>query len=118
MRLHKGMVIVMLLGGAAACAKSGNEAGQEAPEQAAAPAGEAGSAAAVQLTVEDSSLIARATVTDEAARAAALASVPGGQIVAGELEEEGGSLIYSYDVKVEAQEGVQEVHVDATTGKV
>ena len=118
MRLHKGMVIVMLLGGATACAKSGNEAGQEAPEQAAAPAGEAGSAAAVQLTVEDSSLIARATVTDEAARAAALASVPGGQIVAGELEEEGGSLIYSYDVKVEAQEGVQEVHVDATTGKV
>jgi uncharacterized membrane protein YkoI len=118
MRLHRGMVAVLLLAGATACAKSGNEAAREAPEQAAAPAGEAGSAASVKLTVEDSSLIARATVTDEAARAAALASVPGGQITAGELEEEGGSLIYSYDVKVEGMEGVQEVHVDATTGKV
>lgn len=118
MRRSRGMIIAMLLAGATACAKNGNEASKEAPEQAAAPAGEAGSAAAVKLTVEDSSLIARASVTDEAARATALERVPGGQIVAAELEEEDGSLIYSYDVKVGGQEGVQEVHVDATTGKV
>jgi uncharacterized membrane protein YkoI len=119
MRLRREMVVVMLLAGATACAKSGSEASREAPEQAAAPAGEAvESPAAVKLTVEDSSLIARVGVTDEAARAAALERVPGGQVVAAELEEEGGLLIYSYDVKVEGREGVQEVHVDAATGKV
>jgi uncharacterized membrane protein YkoI len=117
------MIVVMLLAGATACAKSGNETREKAPEQAVAPAGEAasapsGDAAAVKLTVEDSSLIARAAVTDAAARATALERVPGGRIVAAELEEEGGALIYSYDVKVEGQEGVQEVHVDAATGKV
>ena len=70
------------------------------------------------LQVEDSTLLARAKVTDEAARAAALARVPGGRIVAAELEEEDGAFIFSYDVKVEGKEGTEEVHVDALTGAV
>ncbi len=60
----------------------------------------------------------RAKITDQAARTAALARVPGGRVIGAELEEEDGLLIYSYDIAVEGQEGVQEVHVDAVTGKV
>lgn len=70
------------------------------------------------LEVEDSTLLVRAKVTDEAARAAALARVPGGRIVAAELEEEDGSFIFSYDVKVEGKKGIDEVWVDAVTGQV
>jgi len=124
MRLHRGWIFAMLVAGATACAKSGNDAARKAQEQTPAPGGEAAGAvaapeaAAVKLAVEDSALLARASVTDEVARAAALERVPGGHITAAELEEEDGLLIYSYDVNVDGQEGVQEVHVDATTGKV
>lgn len=62
---------------------------------------------------------AEADDENEAGEAAdALARVPGGRIVAAELEEEDGALIFSYDVRVEGQEGVEEVHVDALTGEV
>lgn len=70
------------------------------------------------LVEETPGLMARAKVSDQDARTAALARVPGGRIVGAELEEEDGLLIYSYDIAVEGQEGVQEVHVDAATGKV
>jgi hypothetical protein len=63
-------------------------------------------------------LMARAEVTVEAAKATALAHVPGGVVAAGELEEEGGELIYSFDIRVEGSEGIEEVHVDAITGAV
>jgi uncharacterized membrane protein YkoI len=70
------------------------------------------------LVEETPGLMARAKVSDQDARTAALARVPGGRIVGAELEEEDGILIYSYDIAVEGQEGVQEVHVDADTGDV
>ena len=85
----------------------------EAPSTAAPAPGSGAS-----LIVASPDLLARARVTDEAARATALAAVPGGAITAAELEEEGGSLIYSYDVSVPGRDGVEEVHVDAVTGKV
>jgi len=99
----------------------GQEAAEAAAEKKGAEADEADEAevsGVVKLSVEDSTLLTRAKVTDEAARAAALARVPGGRVVGAELEEEDGLFIYSYDVKVEGKEGVEEVHVDAVTGKV
>ena len=44
--------------------------------------------------------------------------VPGGMIVAAEIEEEKGRLLYSFDVKVPGTAGVEEVNVDAMTGKL
>jgi hypothetical protein len=35
-----------------------------------------------------------------------------------ELEREKGKLIYSYDIKVTRKSGIEEVSVDAMTGKV
>jgi len=63
-------------------------------------------------------LAARAKVSGETARATAVARVPGGKVVSGELEEEGGMLVYSFDIKVEGQSGVEEILVDALTGEL
>jgi uncharacterized membrane protein YkoI len=63
-------------------------------------------------------LAKRAKVTEPEAAAAVMARVPKGQIEAMELEEEGGKFIYSYDVKTPGKSGIDEVHVDAMTGKV
>lgn len=63
-------------------------------------------------------LAKKAKVTEPEAAAAVMARVPKGHIEAMELEEEGGKFIYSYDVKTAGKSGIDEVHVDAMTGKV
>ena len=80
--------------------------------------GQAAPVAEVKLKEEKAGLLAKAKVTDAAARQAALAKVPGGSIVQAEIEEEKGKLIFSYDVKVAGADGIQEVAVDARTGAV
>lgn len=50
------------------------------------------------------------------AKAIALKQVPGGKIESAELENEGGKLIYSFDIK--ATTGITEVNVDAMNGKI
>jgi len=62
--------------------------------------------------------VKRATVSEHDAAKAAEASVKHGRIQAVELEDEGGKLIYSYELKVAGKSGVEEVNVDARTGKV
>lgn len=59
-----------------------------------------------------------AKIPEARARATALARVPGGRVRSEELEREGGHLIYSYDIAVSGRSGIDEVHVDARTGKV
>ena len=48
----------------------------------------------------------------------ALARVPGGTVHKGVLEEEDGKLIYSFEIKVPGKSGIEEVNVDAKSGKV
>jgi uncharacterized membrane protein YkoI len=59
---------------------------------------------------------AKLTMAD--ARAMALKTVPGATIQAGEIEREGGKLIYSFDMKVAGKSGIDEVNIDAITGKL
>jgi uncharacterized membrane protein YkoI len=59
-----------------------------------------------------------AKVTLESARKTALAAVRGGKIQSEELEREKGKLVYSFDIKVGKKSGVEEVAVDALTGKI
>jgi hypothetical protein len=75
-------------------------------------------AQAVTIKEEKPGLLKLAKVTPEAATASALAKVPGGKIDKGEIEKEKGKLIYSFDIKVEGKSGIDEVAVDAMTGKV
>jgi uncharacterized membrane protein YkoI len=62
----------------------------------------------------------QAKVDDKAARAAAIAEVKaaGARIASGGLEVEDGCLVYSFDVKIPNRSGVQEILIDAGSGKV
>ena len=64
------------------------------------------------------SLAKQAKVTEAAAAATALARVPKGAIQGVELEKEKGKLIYSYDIKTAGKSGIDEVNIDAMTGKI
>ncbi len=57
-------------------------------------------------------------ISEKHARATALARVPNSSVKAEELEHEGGRWIYSYDLTVPGKSGIEEVNVDANTGKV
>ena len=63
-------------------------------------------------------LMAEAKVSKETAQASALAKVPGGTVKDGELEQEKGKLIWSFDITVPNSQDIKEVAVDAITGDV
>ena len=67
---------------------------------------------------ETPGLLRKAKVTAEAATASARAQVPQGAIISAEIEKENGKLIFSFDIRTEAKPGIDEVAVDAITGKV
>jgi len=72
------------------------------------------------LTVKEAEpgLKAKARVQSDSAMKVALAKVPGGKISEAELEKEHGKLVYSFDIADPKKSGVEEVLVDANTGKV
>ena len=63
-------------------------------------------------------LAKEARIDEATAAAAARARMPNGTIRSVELEREKGRLIYSYDFIVAGKKGVEEVNIDAVTGKV
>lgn len=63
-------------------------------------------------------LVKQAAVPETTAAKTALGRVPNGHILAVELENEAGKLMYSYEIKVSGKSGVEEVNVDATSGTV
>jgi hypothetical protein len=60
----------------------------------------------------------QAHVTMADARTLALRTVPNSTVQAGEIEREGGKLIYSFDMKVAGKSGIDEVNIDAMSGKL
>lgn len=63
------------------------------------------------------SLARDAKVTEAAAIAVAKKVLPKAEVASIELEREGGRLIYSMDMKTAGKSGIDEVNVDAKTGK-
>lgn len=63
-------------------------------------------------------LLAKAKITPDSARGTALARVKGGTIREEGIEEEGGKLVYSFDIAVAGKTGIEEVQVDAASGKI
>ena len=63
-------------------------------------------------------LLAKATVKEADAARVARARFPKAHIRAVELEDEGGRLIYSYELKTAGKAGIDEVNVNAKTGKL
>lgn len=65
---------------------------------------------------DEPGLLAQATVKPDSAEKIALASVPGGQVVARQIEMEDGKLVYEFDIMIAGEK--KEVKVDAKTGAV
>ena len=59
-----------------------------------------------------------AKVTAADAQKTAQAQFPNGTVKSGEIEKEGGKLIYSFDIQQPAVTGIEEVNIDAMTGTV
>ena len=74
--------------------------------------------AKVTMKEEKPGMLARAKVTADAAIATAKAAVPKGTMASAEIEEENGKLLYSFDFKTNGKTGIDEVNVDALTGKL
>jgi uncharacterized membrane protein YkoI len=64
------------------------------------------------------SLAAKTKITEAAAAATAQKRFPKGAIQSVELEREDGHLKYSYDMATPGKPGIDEVDVDALTGKI
>lgn len=75
-------------------------------------------APARKLSKQEAALHKAAKVSEDSARVIALAAVPGATVKEGELEKEKGKLIWSFDLKVAGKKGVEEVQVNAITGKI
>ena len=67
---------------------------------------------------DEAKLASRAKVSRAQAEATALKKAPGGTVKEGELEEEHGKLVWSFDIARPGTRNVTEVHVDAITGKI
>jgi len=79
-----------------------------------------GSLAAQDVKVKENKpgQLNKAKVTAEQAIATAQAKLPKAKLDAAEIEEEGGKLIYSFDFKTAGKTGIDEVNIDAMTGKL
>jgi hypothetical protein len=111
-----GVVVVGALV-AAGCSKDGPTTTEaSSPEASVSPAG--ASTGPVSLQEEGQGLLGQARISDAQARAIALQRVPGGRIVDAELEDEGGTLIYSYELRAANGRGTVELEIDARTGAV
>ena len=83
-------------------------------------AGSSLSAQAPGLTIKEerAGLRKQARVAGPDALKTAQARFPTGKVVSGEIEKEGGKLIYSFDIKLPGAKGIEEVNVDAMTGAI
>ncbi len=91
---------------------------QGAKKPAAPAKAPAATAKAVTVKEDKPGLLKKAKVTPEAATATALALFPKATVSSAELEEEDGKLVYSFDLKTAGKKGIDEVLVDAMSGKV
>jgi uncharacterized membrane protein YkoI len=109
---------VMLATVFALAACGGAKAPAEATKETAAPSTVTATAPDSAELAEQAALAKEAKIAEADARATALKEVPGATFEAVELEKENGKLIYSYDLKVAGKNGIEEVQIDALTGKM
>ena len=69
------------------------------------------------LKEEKPGLLKKAKIKLENAAATAQGLVPKAKLSTAEIEEEGGKLIYSFDFKTDGKTGIDEINIDAMTGK-
>lgn len=72
----------------------------------------------LKVKEDEPGLLAKARITPDSAIRLAQTRIPAGKIRSAEIESEDGRLIYSFDIKTSGRSGIDEVNVDAMTGKV
>ena len=70
------------------------------------------------MVTTDNARSSGARINYDTAKSTALARVPGGRVVDGELEREHGRLIWSFDIAVPGTRNIREIHVSALTGHI
>jgi hypothetical protein len=76
------------------------------------------SISAAQAEPTEAQLMKQAKVTRGQAEKIALSKVPNGIIQAGEIENENGKLVWSFDIAKPGTKDIAEVQIDAKTGKI
>jgi Peptidase propeptide and YPEB domain len=66
----------------------------------------------------DPPALAKVTQADAESTALKAVNVSSASVASGELEAEGGCLIYSFDIQIPGKKSIVEVAIDAGTGKV
>jgi len=110
-----GIIAVAALAGLALAAGCKKEQGENEAAAAAKPAAAAPAAAPAFPVEAPDSLKALTRITVDSAAKLATAQVAGGVIQKAELEREKNALNWSFDLKVQGQEGISEVNVNAVT---
>jgi uncharacterized membrane protein YkoI len=108
----KGLTTLALI---AACSLAATSLNAQQPTQT--PMTRRARAHTYKREVPDS-LLSQVKISEDSARAIALHQVRGGRIQALELENENGTLVYSWDIKVPGKSGITEVQISAINGKV
>ena len=72
----------------------------------------------VKVSEDKPGLLAKAKVTADSAVAIARTALPGANVTGAEIESEDGALIYSFDMKTPGKPGIDELHIDAMSGKL
>lgn len=72
----------------------------------------------MKKTGSEADLMKLARISKDSATVIALARVPGATVSSAEIERENGRLIWSFDLKTAGKAGIDEVNVNALTGKV
>jgi uncharacterized membrane protein YkoI len=86
--------------------------------RAPAPRATAAGDTAASVSQQPSSQSDSARIELTTARRTALAKVPKSKVVSEELEQEGGRLVYSFDLRQGSSPGIEEVQVDARDGSI
>lgn len=76
------------------------------------------SAHKIKKTETEADLARVAKISKDSATKIALARVPGATVSSAEIERENGRLIWSFDLKTPGKGGIDEVNVNALTGKI
>jgi uncharacterized membrane protein YkoI len=108
----KRSIIVVLVFAIAATSRAA--AAQTATAKTAVKA----SAHKAKKTETEADLAKAAKISKDSATKIALARVPGATVQSAEIERENGKLIWSFDLKTAGKSGIDEVNVNALTGKV
>lgn len=77
-----------------------------------------GQGATMKVREEKPGLFKQAKVSPEDAQKTAQSRFPTGAVKSGELEQEDGKLIYTFDIQLPGVKGIEEVNIDAATGAV